>query len=180
MLQRILVACGLALVALGAPVTAQQPAAAPEMRRLAFLEGVWEGTGWMVMGPSGRKEFSIRESARWGAGGNVMVLDGLGVEKLGDGSERPVHQAFAVISWDPAASVFRLRAYRAGGGEVEDTPAVSENGLVWGFREPRGGHIRFTVRFTDDTWHEVGEYSPDGATWQSFLDMRLERKATAR
>ena len=175
----LLAVLGLALAGAAGDVSAQQPAAAADMQRLAFLEGQWEGTGWMVMGPGGRKEFSVRESARWGAGGNVMVLDGLGVEKLEDGSERPVHQAFAVISWDPAAAAFRLRAYRAGGGEVEDAPVVGGHGLVWGFRDPRGGHVRFTLRFTADNWHEIGEYSPDGAAWTPFLEMRLARRSAA-
>jgi hypothetical protein len=82
----------------------------------------------------------------------------------------------AVLSWDPAGSRFRIRAYRAGGGEVEDTPSVTENGVVWGFDDPRGGHVRFTLRLVDDVWDEVGEFTPDGITWQRFLEMRLTRE----
>lgn len=152
------------------------PDAAAAMQQLAFLEGEWEGTGRMAMGPGDASEFSIRETARWGAGKSVLVLDGLGVERLPDGTQRPVHQAFAVLSWDPASRAFRVRAYRAGGGEVEAVPDVTDHGLVWGFTDPRGARIRFTVTVEDGVWHEVGEFSRDGATWQQFLEMELERR----
>lgn len=146
-----------------------------EMRRLAPLVGEWEGTGWVQLGPNGRQPFTVHESARWAAGGTVLVLDGLGLTKLDDGSERPAHEAFAVVSWDPAGGRYRMRAYRAGAGEVEDTPTVSDGGLVWGFSDPRGGRVRFTLSFDDRGWHEVGELSPDGVTWRPFLEMHLER-----
>jgi hypothetical protein len=156
--------------------SAQPPDASAELKRLAFLVGEWEGNGWVTMGPSGRHEVSIRETARWAAGGTVLVLDGLGVERRADGTERPVHQAFAVISWDPTASHFRIRAYRADGGEVEDNPVVTEQVVVWGFRDPQAGQVRFTLRLDNDTWHEVGEFSRDGSNWQQFMEMRLRRK----
>jgi hypothetical protein len=157
---------------------AQQPAAAgiSEMKRLAPLVGEWKGTGWVEIGPAPRHEFAVRETARWAAGGTVLVLEGLGLERQPDGSERAVHQAFAVVSWNPHEGNYRIHAFRAGGGEVEDSPVVSEHGLVWGFDDPRAGRVRFTIDFAGDVWHERGEISADGTSWRPFLEMRLTRQ----
>lgn len=151
--------------------------AADRMRQLDFLTGEWEGTGWIVMGPSGRHEFRQSEVVRSVAGGTVMIIEGHGVSTDADGSEQVIHQAFAVISLDTERDRFRMRAYRAvDGGEVEVEPTVGAGKLVWGFRDPRGAEIRFTVEAKGDTWHEIGEVSmDDGATWMQFLEMTLRR-----
>ncbi len=174
---RRFVSSALALLLGAAPVSARQagPAGAQEMRRLAPLVGEWEGTGWVDAGPNGRQSFSVHESARWAAGGSVLVLEGLGTQKLDDGTERAVHQALGVVSWDAGAAAFSMHAYRAGGGEVSDAPTVRDGGLVWGFEDPRAGRIRFTLDIDEHEWHEVGARSVDGATWEPFLEMRLER-----
>ena len=150
-----------------------------EMRALAALVGEWEGSGWVDAGPNGRIPFTVHESARWAAGGTVLVLDGLGLQKLEDGSEQAVHQAFAVVSWDAGEGTYRMRAYRAGGGEVTDRPTVGDGHLSWGFHDPRVGQIRFTLSIDEDAWHEVGERSGDGASWQPFLEMSLRRTGSS-
>jgi hypothetical protein len=48
--------------------------------------------------------------------------------------------------------------------------------LVRSFTLPNGGKIRYTIRVKDGVWQEAGEYSPDGNTWQTFLEMRLTRQ----
>lgn len=150
--------------------------AADRMRQLDFLTGEWEGTGWIVMGPSGRHEFRQREVVRGVAGGTVLVIEGLGVSTEAGGGEEAVHQAFAVISLDMERDRFRMRAYRADGGEVDVEPTIGYGKLVWGFRDPRGPEIRFTVEVKGDTWHEIGEVSMDeGATWMQFFEMTLRR-----
>lgn len=52
---------------------------------------------------------------------------------------------------------------------------LTEDGIVWGFETPRGGRVRYTATFTDDTWTEHGEFSHDGETWMPFLEMRLQK-----
>lgn len=149
------------------------------LRGLAPLEclvGEWEGTGWMDRGPAGRSEFAIHESARWVAGGTVLVLEGLGTRRLDDGSERTVHEAFAVLTRSADGAGLRIRAFRAGGGEVDAQPALHQDGLSWGFDDPRAGRIRFTVRCSESTWQEVGEVSRDGTSWTRFLEMELTRR----
>ena len=42
--------------------------------------------------------------------------------------------------------------------------------------EESGVTIRFTVKFDERRWHEIGEASTDGKTWNKFLEMTLERQ----
>lgn len=141
------------------------------MTPLGALVGEWEGSGWFRMGPGEPQQFTQRERVRWAAGEEVLVIDGLG--KDADGN--PVHQAFAMVSWDAEAGTHVMHAYSAGGGPVTDTPHVAADSLVWGFAEASGGRIRFTIHFDAARWREVGEYSPDGVQWHRFLEMDLRR-----
>ena len=168
----------IALLLLWLPSAAQAQSAsiaAAHLDRVGFLEGRWEGTGWIDLGPAGRHEFRQQEEVRRTAAGAVMVIEGEGVESLPQGGERQVHNAFAVLSWDPGAERYRIRAWRGDGAEVEDSPEIAASSLVWGFQGPHGPQVRFTVRIVDEVWHEVGEHSMDGETWRPFLEMHLRR-----
>jgi hypothetical protein len=56
-------------------------------------------------------------------------------------------------------------------------PKLIDGGLEWGFRSAeRGVTVRFTIQFDEKRWHEVGEVSTDGKTWNKFLEMTLERQ----
>lgn len=158
------------------PLAAQAAARAVEptkMQPLEWLVGRWIGTGSMMAGPGESHEAVVKESATRHAGGHVLMLEGLGTA---DGAV--VHDAFAVIWYDPEKSTHRMRGFRANGHVLETDVTVTDKRIVWGFQQPRGGHVRFTITLTaDGKWHEIGEYSGDGATWQQFMQMTLSRDA---
>ena len=158
-----------------APLTAQAATRAVEpvsMKPLEWLVGRWTGTGSMMAGPGARTEAAVKETATRHAGGHVLMLEGLGTA---DG--KVVHDAFAVIWYDAEKGTHRMRGFRANGHVLETDVAVTDRRIVWGFPGPRGGNIRFTVTHTDaGQWHEVGEFSGDGSTWQQFMEMTLARE----
>lgn len=148
-----------------------------EMKKLDFLVGKWKGEGWMEMRPGQRQSYTINESAQRKVEGMVLLIEGLGTTRMPDKPEEvPVHKAFAIVDYDEKTKLFRLRAYRAGGGAIDTEPKVGENSLIWGFRDARGGEVRFTIKLNEKgQWFEIGEYSGDGKTWRKFLEMTLSR-----
>lgn len=53
--------------------------------------------------------------------------------------------------------------------------ATTDTTFIWGF-EVEGGEVRYTSIVEGDSWHEVGEFSPDGGkTWLPTLEMTLKR-----
>ncbi len=156
------------------PAPAELMTPAPGLAPMAWMVGEWHGTGWMQRGPGPRETFHIREQVRWAGGGALLVVDGLGRDESG---QRIVHQAFAVVSVDPATGAPSLRAYRAGSGEVVSAVTVGEGSASWGFSPSPGGTVRFTFQQTPaGEWRETGEFSRDGTTYVPFLDMTLTRR----
>jgi hypothetical protein len=169
----------MALVALnGVVVMAQDPAPSRrvEMRKLDFLVGQWRGEGWIEYGPQ-RRTFRQTESVEVKVEGEILVMDGLGKGKVpGKDEEVTVHSAFAVVSYDEKAKVFRWRAYRVGGNWIDTEAKVGDNRLEWGYHEERAGDIRFTILKNEKgQWVESGAISGDGKTWRQFFEMTLER-----
>ena len=148
-----------------------------EMRKLDFLVGEWEGDGWIEFGPGQRHTFRQKESIQSKVGGHVLLVEGLGKGKLQSaGEESVVHNAFAVVSFDKEAKRFRFLAWRATGDSVDADVTVAEKSLVWGFRDPRAGQIRFTIKLDGaGRWFEIGETSRDGQTWRKFFEMTLQK-----
>lgn len=163
-------------VAMASAQTHPAPAP-PEMKKLDFLVGQWKGEGWIEFRPGQRQTATVSESVQRKVEGTVLLIEGLGTIRMPDKPEEvPIHKAFAIIDYDVKAKLFRLRAYRAGDGATDTEPKVGENSLVWGFRDARGGEVRFTIRLNDKgQWFEIGEYSSDGKTWRKFLEMTLTR-----
>lgn len=149
-----------------------------EMKRLDFLVGQWQGEGWIMLGPNQRYPFRQTENVQRKVDGTVLLVEGLGKSTDTDNVGAIIHSAFAVLSYDKGAKVFRWRAFRADGSSVDTEAKVSENMLVWGFRDPRGGNMRFTIKLNEKgQWYEIGEISRDGQTWLKFFEMTLNRVA---
>jgi hypothetical protein len=90
--------------------------------------------------------------------------------------DRVVHSALGVITRDAATGAYRIRAFRADGHMVDTVIEIGDGSYRWGFEDPRAGRIRYSVRFSADTWEEEGEISrDDGATWMPFMAMKLTR-----
>ena len=168
------------LLVIMALVLAFDASASDAMRKLDFLIGEWKGEGWVRMGPGQPEHVIQAEVVRAKAGGNALVIEGLGKRKLPDGTAgEVVHDALGVVSYDSAAKRYRFETWLA-----DEKPRVemrfdvpSPNKVVWGFDTPQGATIRYTITLTDEgDWLEVGEYSPDGKAWSQFFEMTLEKQ----
>jgi hypothetical protein len=141
------------------------------------LVGEWEGDAWIVMGPDGRHEVHQRETVRTAAGGTVIVVEGLGVERLADGTEKVVHDAYAIVHLDHDGTTPLMRAFTAAGRWMDMDLKLLPNGYDWSMVDPRAGTIRYEMRFdTEGRWVEKGFMSRDGGTtWMPFFEMVLSR-----
>jgi hypothetical protein len=155
---------------------AQAPASGQraEMKKLDWLVGHWKGTGWIQMGPQGRTEFTQTETIQSKLDGLVLVIEGQGRSKA-DGST--VHIALAFVSYDERAKTFRWRAFTAEGRQTDTEAKVGTDTLEWGLEIPQRGRMRYTIKLNEKgEWFEVGEMTQDGQTWQTFLEMTLQRQ----
>ena len=158
---------------------AYPPAQIAAMKRIDFLVGKWRGNGW-VMGYNGKRiPFTNNESVELRLGGLIAVVEGLGKSKdSATGEERITHNAFAVLSYDPQAKVYRWRTHTFHGGPGLDITAdIGDKNFVWGFKMPQVGDTRYTITLNEKgNWFEIGEMSRDGGkTWTKFLEMELEK-----
>ncbi|MEZ5427185.1 MAG: hypothetical protein R2747_13025 [Pyrinomonadaceae bacterium] len=157
---------------------AKETARAAAMKKLDFLIGDWEGSGWIIIGRE-RKNFTVRESLQTKLDGQIIVVEGIGKtvdEKTG--AEKIVHNAYGVFSYDDESGKIRFRYFKENGQAGEVTPEFFDKKVVWGFDVPEN---KVTVRFTEKTnekgnWQEIGEVSRDGGkTWFQFFEMELSR-----
>jgi hypothetical protein len=157
---------------------AESPPRSRPLEPVAFLEGVWEGGGWYLAPDGKRHRFHQRERVELRFEGLVMVVEGEG--RLDDADGETIHQALAVLSYDPESRTYQWSAHRGDGKALLTTAEVRDGAFVWGFEAP-WGRTRFTIRETSEgEWHEVGELTRDGGeTWMKILEMTLQRRATA-
>jgi hypothetical protein len=150
--------------------------AADEMKKLDFLIGEWKGEGWYQMGP--KREYALQtEKITPKAGGNALMIEGLGHRKNEDGSAGAVvHDAFAMLRWDGVARQYRFSTALAGRGTAEpEFEVTGTNKAVWKMRVPQGT-MRYTISLTEKgEWFEVGEFSGDGQQWSKFFEMTLQK-----
>lgn len=67
-----------------------------------------------------------------------------------------------------------VTATRLDGATIEARGRVQDGAFVWGFQDPRAGHLRYTIRLSpDQRWTEVGERSSDGVAWTKYFEMTL-------
>jgi hypothetical protein len=140
------------------------------MQEIAFLEGRWEGEGWSRRGPSEPEPFRGTELVEGRLGGRVLIVEGLHHDKA---SGEVVHHALATISYDPEAGHYRFRSHLASGRSGDFRADLVDGKFIWGMEIPNRGRIRYTIRIENDTWKEIGGFSPDGEQWHQTFQMDL-------
>lgn len=146
-----------------------------EMKKLAWMVGEWRGTGSMQMGPGPAMTSQVHERIESKLDGLAMHVEGIGVAKDASGKETKVHHALATISWSPECKCYRFPAHTMHGSFVNAEMRIVDNTLVWGFKTGPV-EMRYTIRQNEKgQWHEVGDRSMDGKTWQRFFEMNLDR-----
>lgn len=156
---------------------APSPEAAEKMKALSFLVGEWEGEGSMRMGPGEPEKASVKESIKLKLSGLAILLEGRGTRKDAAGKEDVVHESLGIISWDGQAKKYVMHAVTARAGSIMPDVQISDKKLVWSFKTPQGAHIRYTITIgPDGKWNEIGEFSPDGNSWNKFFEMLLTKK----
>jgi hypothetical protein len=163
------------------PVFSQAPtppaARLEAMKRFDLWVGEWKGSGWVSPGGDGRHEFRIDEKVQRKLGGTVLLVEGRGTRRTDKGQEVVTHEALALLYYDDKAGRYHWHSHDLRGGVIDVEPKLVDGGFEWGFRvEERGVTVRFTIRFDEKRWHELGETSADGKTWNKFLEMTLERQ----
>ncbi|MEO6393759.1 MAG: hypothetical protein ABIP75_18045 [Pyrinomonadaceae bacterium] len=146
-----------------------------EMKKMELMIGRWEGAGWIQRGPV-RESFHGSETIQRKLDGLAVLVEGkfFGDVKPGE-AEKVIHETLAVVSFDPIEKGYKFRTYLATGSSGSFDGKLIEGGWQWGF-EFAGGQVRYTIKFTTETWFEIGEFSKDGKTWMKNFEMTLKRK----
>ncbi|HEX6313863.1 MAG TPA: hypothetical protein VFZ73_03355 [Gemmatimonadaceae bacterium] len=156
----------------GAPPEAARARAA--LAPLAALVGEWEGEARVMTGPGETINVRQFEYVTFGAGSTVLMIRGIGREPEPPGKGEIVYEAAAMLWFDGESGKLRMRAHRAEGIAVEPDIELRPDTLIWGFPVP-GGRIRYTIAYTNTSWHEVGHFLREGSPPIPTVDMRLRR-----
>ncbi len=167
---------------LAAQLPAPPPAAVAEMSKLKFLVGDWRGEGWVEFAPGQRHAFTSAEHVQLKLDGLLLLIEGIHHTRFPGSTEAiKMHHALATVRYDGDAKAFRMSAYKNDGKSVEPGAEFKDGAFVWGFKDPRLGHLRYTIRLNSSgQWFEEGERSPDGKDWKKFFEMTLSRESNSR
>ena len=162
------------LIAMAAAATAQSHLLSVDhqnaMKKLSFLAGDWQGSGW-AMGPDGQKHsFNQTETIRPGLDGVIMTVEGIGMT---NGSN--VHHAFAVISADIENKNYNFQSFLFNGRGGNFTGTMpNDSTFVWEIPNPNAP-MKYTITVSDGTWKEIGEMKR-ADKWTQFFEMTLSKK----
>lgn len=171
------------LLLLPLPLLAQRPPSPEEtenrtaMQHLDFLVGTWEGEGWMERAGQ-QYPFLGHEVVQSLLDDMIVTVEGLHKANV-PGHPEPVvvHNAFGVFSYDAEADHYRFKTYLSNGQGGDYDAHLRDDALVWTMESPRMGTVRYTIRIDEQgRWHEIGERSADGKTWEQFFEMTLARQ----
>ena len=114
-----------------------------------------------------------RETVSSKLGGRVLLIEGVHSSASTGSTERVVHHALGIVSYDATTGGYRMRSYLATGQDGEYPGEIKDGAFVWGMETPNG-KIRYTIHVVDGQWKEIGEIER-GGTWMPFFEMTLRK-----
>ncbi len=138
-----------------------------ELNKLKFMEGRWEGNGWMYGRDGFKSEFIQTENIQFKVDNTLLYIEGLGKS---DG--KIVHNALAIISFDKEKGHYNFRSYMANGMNGDFKAELIDGKLYWYPTD----FIRYIIYLNkNNQWYEKGEMNR-GGNWMQFFEMTLDRK----
>ncbi len=171
-----------AALAFTAPMAMAQHAPTPPEAReamrkvIALLEGRWRGSGTVQIGGK-RYTLDCTLTAVSKADGTVLLMDApYSLAPHERPNEAAPHNEIAVLSFDPMAREFRFDVFYADGSH-ETGPGRLDGGVLRIINAvPSGGFRRITIDLTSPgLYHETGERSHEGSTWEKYSELVLKR-----
>jgi hypothetical protein len=169
MLLRALLVASLLLATAQAADTSPSDAEATAIAHLPALIGSWEGDGWMRTGPGDPQRFVSQERVEPRLEGRALIIEG---KHYNQDRTRIVHNALAVVTYDPASGEYYFLAKVAGQPPGDYRGHLDSDAFIWEMPTPRG-KIRYTIRVVNEQWIEKGEIEGSNG-WQQFFEMTLK------
>ncbi len=147
-----------------------------KIEKLSFMLGDWKGDGWVFTQQGKRETFIQSEKVTLEANKEAILVKGQGTHKAGsDDSIQTIHDAIALISYNPQTDIYDFRSIAMGRGSGNyAAKLLNERVLEWTMEVPNG-QIIYTIDFTkEETWYEIGEFVRDGNR-RKFFEMTLSR-----
>ncbi|WP_194775397.1 DUF1579 family protein [Pararhodonellum marinum] len=156
----------------GANAIQAQVTSEEAIKKLAFIEGQWQGKSNVTTGPGQNMVLDQHEHVELRLGGQVMIVEGKGYQ-----GEELEFNAFAVITFDEARQEYEMNSWLSTGQKTEAYIKVhDQEKWEWGFEIPQG-KIRYLISLNEKgQWIETGEFSQDGNTWYPSFNMLLDKK----
>jgi len=152
-----------------APETLKQ-----EMKKLEYMAGRWEGEANIRHGNTPTEKVLQEENIQFKLDGTVLLIEGTG--RSPEAGNPVVFNALAIVSYNQYTKEFKLKSHVMDGNQTDAYfKILEENHFEWGFETPNKAKIKYDILLDKKTksWFEKGEYSPDGATWHPFIEMKL-------
>ncbi|HNP20032.1 MAG TPA: hypothetical protein PKL31_16455 [Fulvivirga sp.] len=135
------------------------------------LEGKWSGSGWISLPDRTVVKFNQTEDIQFKLNNNIVLINGKGKDITG---KTPDFEAYAII-YAEAPGVLKMSAHTMEGEHTLADLTLEPGIMTWWFKVPNGGTVKYSTTFTDTTWTEKGNYSPDGQQWFPFFEMTLKK-----
>lgn len=138
----------------------------PEIQKLSFLVGQWEGEGWMMGRDGQRHSFIQTESVEFKLDSTAILIEGLGMT---DGEV--IHNAMAVLRFDRENSNYSFNSFLSTGLEGSFKAELIDDKLYWFPNE----NMRYIIELDESgQWFEIGEINQNGQ-WFQFFEMTLKK-----
>ena len=141
------------------------------MAKFDFLSGDWEGDGWMYVQGGQKVTFEQTEKVQWKLDKSILMIEGQGTTE-----GKTIHDALAIISFDPQQSAYQFQSYLANGLQGNYRVEITgDQSLQWFLKVP-GRTIRYTLTINEKgQWFEIGEFKTGEDSWYKFLEMTLDK-----
>jgi hypothetical protein len=141
------------------------------MKKLEFMTGKWSGDATVARGPGQPLQIRQTEDVQYKLDGLILLIEGTG--RNADG--KVVFNALAVVSYDEAGGVYRMRSY-SGGRQLDTELKLNGQGFEWGF-EAGPAKINNVMRLSENgEWIEVQTVTVGSSPPRNTVEMTVRRQ----
>ena len=157
------------------------PAELEAMKKLSYMVGKWEGSGWAMGRDGKRTNVEGGETVQMKLQGRALLVEGLFRHSdpgtPGDGVVG--HETLAILTYDVPTKTYKFQTHTFNGAPGNHELKLIEGGWQWEIKQPNGPLIRFTAKFDATTWTEYGEIIMEGREAMKFLEFTLKKAGSA-